>query len=179
MSPARSSCNTWATVRPRPLASRFQSTCDRLRFCGTGDCRVCTRSMTTGFSPAHTAKANCLTGQVRSTRRTWNRRPRKSESWVTRLAHVPAHVRDAPQREREDVKVMQELMRHANISVTLNIYAQAIAQTKRDTQSRVVSLLLDKNEKKTSTEADRTLTDVQTSGGDLQVVDKVGVPDGI
>ncbi len=28
----------------------------------------------------------------------------------------------------EDVKVVQELMRHANISVTLNIYAQAITQ---------------------------------------------------
>ncbi|HXP70463.1 MAG TPA: site-specific integrase [Candidatus Dormibacteraeota bacterium] len=44
----------------------------------------------------------------------------------------------------EDVKVVQELMRHANISVTLNIYAQAITQTKRDAQSRVVSLLLNK-----------------------------------
>ena len=52
----------------------------------------------------------------------------------------------------ENVKVVQELMRHANISVTLNIYAQAITQTKRDAQSRVVSLLLDKNEEKPSTE---------------------------
>jgi len=78
----------------------------------------------------------------------------------------------------EDVKVVQELMRHANISVTLNVYAQAITQTKRDAQSRVVSLLLDKNEEKPSTEAYRTLTDVQNSGGDLQVVDKVGVADG-
>ena len=57
--------------------------------------------------------------------------------------------------------------------------AQAITQTKRDTQSRVVSLLLDKNEEKPSTEAYRTVTDLQNSGGDLQVVDKVGVPDGI
>src|SRR5580692_203850 len=39
--------------------------------------------MRTGFSPAHTAKANCRTGQVRSTRRTWSQQPRKSESWVT------------------------------------------------------------------------------------------------
>ena len=78
----------------------------------------------------------------------------------------------------EDVKVVQELMRHANISMTLNIYAQAITQSKRDAQSRVVSLLLDKNEEKPSTEAYRTLTDVQNSGGDLQVVDKVGVPSG-
>jgi hypothetical protein len=42
-----------------------------------------------------------------------------------------------------------------------------------------VSLLLDKDEEKASTEAYRTLTDVQNFGGDLQVVDKVGVPDGI
>jgi hypothetical protein len=48
-----------------------------------------------------------------------------------------------------------------------------------DAQSRVVSLLLDKNEEKTSTEAYRTVTELQNSGGDLQVVDKVGVPDGI
>jgi hypothetical protein len=67
-------------------------------------------------------------------------------------------------------------MRHANISVTLNVYAQAIAQTKRDAQSRVVSLLLDGNEEKPSTEAYRTVTDLQNSGGDSQVVDKVGVP---
>jgi hypothetical protein len=76
----------------------------------------------------------------------------------------------------EDVKVVQELMRHANISVTLNIYAQAITQTKRDAQSRVVSLLLDKNEEKPSAEAYRTVTDLQNSGGDLQVVEKFGVP---
>jgi predicted CopG family antitoxin len=44
---------------------------------------------------------------------------------------------------------VQELMRHANISVTLNVYAQAITQTKRDTQSRVVRLLLDKKRRKT------------------------------
>ena len=72
-----------------------------------------------------------------------------------------------------------DLSRRLRDGVSLNIYAQAITQTKRDAQSRVVSLLLDKNEEKPSTEAYRTLTDVQNSGGDLQVVDKVGVPDGI
>jgi integrase len=71
----------------------------------------------------------------------------------------------------KDMEVVPELMRHANISVTLNIYAQAITQTKRDAQSRVVSLLLDKNEEKPSTEAYRNVTDLQNSGGGLQVVD--------
>ena len=42
----------------------------------------------------------------------------------------------------------------------LNVYSQAIKQTKRDAQSRVGSLLLDKNEEKPGTEAYRMLTDV-------------------
>jgi len=43
----------------------------------------------------------------------------------------------------------------------------------------VMLALLDKNDEKTRTQAYRTVTDLQNSGGDLQVVDKVGVPDGI
>jgi lipoate synthase len=77
---------------------------------------------------------------------------------------------------KEDVKVVQELMRHGNISVTLNIYAQAITQTKRDAQRRVVSLLLDKNEEKTRRRGLSTVTDLQNSGGDLQIAEKFGVP---
>jgi hypothetical protein len=45
----------------------------------------------------------------------------KKESAAIRLARVPEHVRDAAQGNGEDVKVVQELMRHANISVTLKI----------------------------------------------------------
>jgi integrase len=44
----------------------------------------------------------------------------------------------------EDVKTVQELLRHANSLVTMNLYAQAVTQTKRDAQSRVVSMLFDK-----------------------------------
>ncbi len=73
---------------------------------------------------------------------------------------------------------MQELMRHANISVTLNIYAQA-TPTERDAQSRVVSLWFGKKRRTNKHQTYGTLTDVQNSGGNLQVVDKVGVPDGI
>jgi hypothetical protein len=73
---------------------------------------------------------------------------------------------------------VQEVMRHANISVTLNIYAQAITQTKRDAQSRIVSLLLDKNEEKPSTEAYRTLTDVQNSGGICKWLIRLASPTG-
>jgi hypothetical protein len=88
-------------------------------------------------------------------------------------------VENSPGNKSTIILVVQELMRQANIPVTLNVYAEAITQMKRDAQSRVVSLLLDNNEGKASTEAYRTVTDLQNSGGDLQVINKVGVPDGI
>jgi len=43
----------------------------------------------------------------------------------------------------EDVKVVQELMRHANISTTMNIYTKALAPDKREAQSRFVDVLMD------------------------------------
>ena len=45
----------------------------------------------------------------------------------------------------EDVKVVQELMRHANISTTMNIYTKALTAAKREAQSRVVDVLLDRS----------------------------------
>jgi len=41
----------------------------------------------------------------------------------------------------EDVKTVQELMRHANSSVTLNLYAQAVTDIKRSAQSKVACLV--------------------------------------
>jgi hypothetical protein len=128
-----------------------------------GDCRVHTQSTRTGYSPAHTAKANCRSKKIGIV----------GHFGCTRSGICTQTLLKG---NGEDVKVVQELMRHASISVTLNIYGQAITQTKRNAQRRVVSLLLDKNEQKLSTEAYRTLREVQNSGGDLQVVDKVGVP---
>ena len=41
----------------------------------------------------------------------------------------------------EDIKVVQELLRHATVKMTLEVYAQAVTPAKRDAQSRVVGLL--------------------------------------
>lgn len=41
----------------------------------------------------------------------------------------------------EDVKVTQELMRHANSMITLDIYAQAVTPAKREAQRRVVEMI--------------------------------------
>jgi integrase len=44
----------------------------------------------------------------------------------------------------EDVKVVQELMRHATFQTTMNVYTRAITTAKRDAQSRVVDVLMDR-----------------------------------
>lgn len=41
-----------------------------------------------------------------------------------------------------DIKVQQELMRHADVSSTLNIYTQAVSEQKREAASKVARLLL-------------------------------------
>jgi hypothetical protein len=40
-----------------------------------------------------------------------------------------------------DVKVVQEMLRHANSRITLDTYTQAVTSAKRDAQSAVVQLL--------------------------------------
>lgn len=44
----------------------------------------------------------------------------------------------------EDVKVVQELMRHANITTTMNIYTRALTPAKRQAQSKAVDVLFDR-----------------------------------
>jgi len=41
-----------------------------------------------------------------------------------------------------DIKVAQELLRHANAKITLDLYTQAISSQKRDANARVVEMLL-------------------------------------
>ena len=41
----------------------------------------------------------------------------------------------------EDVKTTQELMRHANSRITLDVYAQALTPAKRSAQRKVVELI--------------------------------------
>ena len=46
-----------------------------------------------------------------------------------------------------DIKVQQELLRHADIRTTLNIYTQAVTAQKREANSKVVSMLVTHKEK--------------------------------
>jgi integrase len=43
----------------------------------------------------------------------------------------------------EDVKVVQELLRHASARITLDVYAQAVTPAKRRAQGKVVTMLRD------------------------------------
>ncbi len=51
----------------------------------------------------------------------------------------------------EDVKTVQELLRHANSLITMNLYAQAVAEVKRQAQSRLVGMLFDNHASKQGT----------------------------
>jgi integrase len=41
-----------------------------------------------------------------------------------------------------DVKVQQELLRHADIRTTMNVYTQAVSEQKRSAHSSVVRMVL-------------------------------------
>ena len=47
-------------------------------------------------------------------------------------------------QNNEDVKVVQELLRHANSRITLDLYAQAGMAGKREAQRKVVEMVLSK-----------------------------------
>jgi integrase len=63
---------------------------------------------------------------------------------VGRLPCLPAHYPTVLKANGEDVNVVQELMRHANFSTTMNIYTTALTLARREAQSRVVDVLLDR-----------------------------------
>jgi integrase len=42
----------------------------------------------------------------------------------------------------EDVKTVQELLRHANSRITLEVYTQAVTSNKRAAQSKVVKMMV-------------------------------------
>ena len=62
----------------------------------------------------------------------------QSRSGSNRLAHVSTMLRAL----KVDVKVQQELLRHADIRTTLNIYTQAVPEALRNANSRVVQMVL-------------------------------------
>ena len=57
--------------------------------------------------------------------------------------HTFRHTYSCMLRQRGvDVKVQEELLRHADISTTLNVYTQAVSEQKRSAHSSVVRIVL-------------------------------------
>ena len=63
----------------------------------------------------------------------------------------------------EDIKVVQELMRHANCRCTLEIYSQARLQAKREAQHRVVELIIPREREATDTELPLILANAEVA----------------
>ena len=47
----------------------------------------------------------------------------------------------------EDVKVVQELLRHGSAKITMDVYAQAVTPAKRKAQGKIVAMLRDAKKK--------------------------------
>ena len=95
------------------------------------------------------------------------------------LPYIPAHVCDAPQKQRrgrEGCARAHAAREHLGHVEHLRASDHAIEARGAEPGSEPVAR---QKQGKTSTEAYRTLTDVQNSVGDLQVIDKVGVPGAI
>ena len=59
-----------------------------------------------------------------------------------RLAYVCHTFGTILNANGENPKVIQELLRHANLKVTMDTYVQAVSDEKRKAQSKVVKMLL-------------------------------------
>jgi len=67
----------------------------------------------------------------------------------------------------ENVKVVQELMRHANCRCTLEIYSQARIQAKREAQHRVVEMITPREREATEPELPLILANGEAARMDL------------
>ena len=72
--------------------------------------------------------------------------PTKGSNTTSR-GNVKLRMSGASAATGNDVKVVQELMRHSKISRTMEVYAQAGMEKKRAAQRKAVDLLLDRKPK--------------------------------
>jgi site-specific recombinase XerD len=60
------------------------------------------------------------------------------------MAYVSPHLPTLLKANGEDIKTVQELLRHATVKMTLEVYAQAVTPAKRQAQSKVAEMLKEK-----------------------------------
>ena len=64
----------------------------------------------------------------------WNRSLQPGDGWHTFATLLKA--------KGEDVKTVQELLRHATSAVTMNVYAQGVTELKRKAHHRIVRMVM-------------------------------------
>jgi hypothetical protein len=82
----------------------------------------------------------------------------------------------------EDVKTIQETLRHANFKVTMDVYTQGITAIRRSAHSKVVRQIMGIEEGKDDEEVEILIEPFQTRVFSVQILQAlyfVGVPDGI
>ena len=88
-------------------------------------------------------KGRSLIGLTRSF--AFTSRTIREEDWINqayRLPYVSSYVRHHLKRQRRESEVIQELLRHANLRVTMDTYVQAMSDEKRKAQSKVVEMIM-------------------------------------
>ena len=63
-------------------------------------------------------------------------------SQENRMAHSPPSFGTLLKANGEDLKTVQELLRHANGSITLDVYTQEVNSNKRAAQSKLVRMMV-------------------------------------
>ena len=81
--------------------------------------------------------------------------PQGGHREADRMAHLPPHLQLTVAETGNDVKVVQELMRHAKLSTTIEVYTQAGMPRKRAPQRKAVDALFNRD-----SEAQRTMEQV-------------------
>jgi integrase len=58
------------------------------------------------------------------------------------LPYIPTHLGTLLNANGENAKVVQELLRHASLKVTTDVYMQAVSSQKREAQSKLVNMVM-------------------------------------
>lgn len=78
----------------------------------------------------------------------------------------------------EDVKVVQELLRHSSAKITMDVYAQAVTKAKRTAQNKVVACLRSREGSLVGSLCPQSVPTPELANGG-KLLKRFGVPDGI
>src|ERR1700679_2543607 len=139
---ARSTGREWAGARRRSRRNLFRSTHGWPRSCLPGNGPLPTINRGTGSSPARGSGERSPTVRTRSSRGRFVPAAKRAKIARDIRSHTFRRTFSTLLKANgEDIKTVQELLRHATVKMTLEVYAQAITPAKRKAQSKVAGML--------------------------------------